>query len=95
MSESKEITVRNKVGLHARPAAAFVKKAASFKSTIKVENLTTSSNPINAKSFVSLLSIEVKKNDCIRITCEGVDENEALEGLCELVRTNFGEPIED
>lgn len=91
MATSLELTVVNKVGLHARPAAQFVKKAASFKSQVQVENLSKVTKAVNAKSLLSLLSISVQKQDHIRITASGEDESQAVDALRELVESNFGE----
>lgn len=91
--ETLEITIINKVGLHARPAAAFVKKAQGFKSQVIIENLTKKSEAVNAKSFVKLLSIAVDRDNLIRITAEGEDELQAVETLKQLIEENFGEPV--
>ncbi len=91
--ETLEITVINKVGLHARPAAAFVKRAQGYKSQVSIENLTKKTEAVNAKSFVKLLSIAVDRDNLIRITAEGEDELRAIESLKELVNDNFGEPV--
>jgi phosphocarrier protein HPr len=93
MAVSKELTVLNKVGLHARPAAMFVKKAAPFKSKISIANLSKETQPVNAKSLLSVLSIGVQKDDRVLVTCEGEDEAQALDALAELVATNFGEEL--
>jgi len=93
--ETLEITIVNKVGLHARPAAAFVKKAQGFKSQVNIENLTKKTDAVNAKSFVKLLSIAVDRDNLIRITTEGEDEVQAVQCLKELIEDNFGEPIGD
>jgi phosphotransferase system HPr (HPr) family protein len=91
MATSNELVVVHKIGLHARPAAVFVKKAGSFSASITVENLSSGSQPVNAKSILGLLSIGVKMNDRIRVTAEGTDEAEAVAALSELVDSNFGE----
>lgn len=91
MPVSDEIVVQHEVGLHARPAAQFVKLAASYGANIQVENLTKNTNPVNAKSIISVLSINVVHDDKIRITAEGDDEREALEALVDLIERNFGE----
>ena len=93
--ETLEITIVNKVGLHARPAAAFVKKAQGFKSQVSIENLTKKTDAVNAKSFVKLLSIAVDRDNVIRVTAEGEDEIQAVQCLKELIEDNFGEPIGD
>lgn len=91
MPVSDEIVVQHEVGLHARPAAQFVKLAASYGANIQVENLTKNTDPVNAKSLISILSINVVKDDIIRIMAEGENEQEALEALLNLIEGNFGE----
>ncbi|MEN6435809.1 MAG: HPr family phosphocarrier protein [Anaerolineaceae bacterium] len=89
--ESLTIKVINQVGLHARPAASFVKKAQSFASQILIENVSKRSEKVNAKSFVKILSIAVDHDNDIRITADGDDAVQAIQGLKELVDANFGE----
>jgi len=91
MAASINVTVKNEVGLHARPAAMFVKKASSFKSKVMVENVTRATAPVNAKSILSVLSIGVLKNHEIRIQAEGEDEESAIKSLVELIESDFGE----
>jgi len=91
LTKSGEIVVRHKVGLHARPAASFVKTASGFASRITVENLTKGTAPANAKSILSVLSVAVQMNDHIRIIAEGNDEEAAVIALCDLINSNFGE----
>lgn len=91
MATSNELVVSHRIGLHARPAALFVKKAGSFSAHVTVENLSSGSQTVNAKSILGLLSAGVKMNDRIRITAEGIDEAEAVAALSELVNSNFGE----
>lgn len=83
--------VRHKAGLHARPAAAFVKTAQRFTADITVENLTRGTTVANAKSILSLLLSAVQMNDQVRICADGGDEEEAVDALCELISNNFGE----
>jgi len=92
VAASSEIVIRNKVGLHARPAAQFVKTAARFKSSITVANLSKGTPPANAKSILSVLTAAVQMNDRIRLNADGADEAEAVAALCVLIDTNFGEP---
>lgn len=91
MAASINVTVKNEVGLHARPAAMFVKKASSFKSKVMVENVTRATAPVNAKSILSVLSIGVLKDHEIRIQAEGEDEDSAIKSLVELIESDFGE----
>lgn len=81
------VTVTNDVGLHARPAATFVKKAAEFDSDITITNLTRSGDPVNAKSVVSVFKAAVAKDHQIRLTADGADEDEALAALVDLIES--------
>jgi len=86
-----EITVQHKVGLHARPAAQFVKVANRFPCEIKVTNLTTVSVPANAKSILGILSIGVQQDHVIQVEASGEQADEALTQLRLLIENNFGE----
>lgn len=91
MTASREMVITNKVGLHARPAANFVKCAAGFKSKITLENLDRGSTPVNAKSILNVLGAGAQQNHHIRLNAEGVDEAEAIDVLCTLILNNCGE----
>ena len=84
----KQATVNNQVGLHARPATFFIQKANSFKSSIWVEK---GDRRVNAKSLLGVLSLGIVQDMEITLLADGEDENEALEGLIELINTAFGE----
>lgn len=86
-----ELTVTNQVGLHARPAAEFVKTAAKHKSKVSVRNLTTQSDWVNAKSILKVLSLGVSENHQVEIEADGEDEEEAIAALEALIQSNFGE----
>jgi phosphocarrier protein HPr len=83
MPVSEEIVVRHKEGLHARPAAQFVKLAASFGANVQIENLTKGSHPVNAKSIIGVLSVNVVQDD------EGDQEQEAVTAIMDLIASNF------
>lgn len=85
------IKVKNKVGLHARPAALFVQTAAKFSSAIKVRNLTTDGKFMDAKSIIMVLTLGVMKDHEIVIQTEGADDHAALDALKALIESNFGE----
>jgi len=92
LTKSLEITIRHEVGLHARPAAMFVKAANSFISQITVKNLSNESDSVDAKSILGILSSGVQMNDRILITAEGEDEDEALAALRDLIEGDFIQP---
>ena len=82
--------VRNKSGLHARPAAQFVGKAGGFQSRITIKNNVTGKS-CSAKSIVMLLGLAVSANIEVEITAEGADEEQAVRQLIELIESGFGE----
>jgi phosphotransferase system HPr (HPr) family protein len=91
-----EVTVelRNPSGLHARPAATFVKGAAGFEADIRVANLTRNAEKsASAKSMLAVLGLGVAKGHTIRISAEGGDADEALRTLREMVEAGLGETI--
>ena len=85
---SREVTIKNNVGLHARPATFFIQKANSFKSSIWVER---EDRRINSKSLLGVLSLGIVKGMTITLIADGPDENEAVDGLAALVDTGFNE----
>ena len=85
------IQVKNKVGLHARPASLFVQTAAKFSSKVKVKNLTTNGNFVDAKSIIMVLTLGVMKDHEVVIQTEGTDADAALGALRALIENNFGE----
>ena len=85
------IQVKNKVGLHARPAALFVQTANKFQSKVKVKNLTTKGDFVDAKSIIMVLTLGVIKNHEVVIQTEGTDADAALDALRSLIESNFGE----
>ena len=85
------IVVNHEVGLHARPAAQFVKTAQGFDAAITVTNVTKDSDAVDAKSILRVLTLAVLQGNEIKITAEGEDEEIALSTLLELIESNFGE----
>lgn len=85
------IVVEHEVGLHARPAATFVKTAQTFDASITITNLTRGSDPVDAKSLIQIFKAAVGQNHEVRIAAEGTDEEEAVEALIGLIASNFGE----
>ena len=83
---SKEVTVENSVGLHARPATFFIQKSNEFKSSIWVEK---GDRRINAKSLLGILCVGIIKGTSIRIIADGVDEEAAVTALVELIEKNL------
>ncbi|HET7034218.1 MAG TPA: HPr family phosphocarrier protein [Thermomicrobiaceae bacterium] len=91
MAETR-VTITHPAGLHARPAALFVRTSAGFQSAITVRNLArAAARAADAKSILSLMTLGVEHGDEIAITAEGPDEAEAIAALRELVESDFGE----
>lgn len=78
----REITVINKSGLHARPAALFVQMTNKFTSDIFVEK---GMQKVNAKSIMGIMALGVGKDEKITLIIDGPDEEQAMEALVELV----------
>ena len=87
---SIEVEVRLESGLHARPAATFVRSAASFSSTIRLENVTLAGPEADAKSVVGVMSAGVEKGHVVRIVADGADEDRAVDSLRRLLAGRDG-----
>ena len=85
---SREITIQNSVGLHARPATFFIQKANSYKSSIWVEK---DDRKVSAKSLLGVLSLGIAKGMTVTLLADGQDEDTALDGLCALINSGFAE----
>ena len=85
---TKDVEVKNQVGLHARPATFFIQKANEFKSSIWVEK---EERRVNAKSLLGVLSLGIMGGTEIRIIAGGADEETAVDELVKLVESGFAE----
>ncbi len=83
---SRNITITNHIGLHARPATFFIQKANEFTSSIWVEK---DDRRVNAKSLLGVLSLGITKGMAITLIADGVDEDEALDALIDLIQNGF------
>ena len=84
----KDVTVENKVGLHARPATFFIQKANELKSSIWVEK---EERRVNAKSLLGVLSLGIVGGTTIKVIADGADEEAAVDALVSLVESGFEE----
>ncbi len=84
----KKVTIRNKLGLHARPAAMLVQEASRFRSEIKI---LKEDMEVNGKSIMGVMMLAAEEGSEIIIRAEGEDEREAVEKLVELIEAKFGE----
>lgn len=83
-----EVTIINKLGLHARAAAKFVTLASRFKSEIHLQKGT---KEVNGKSIMGVMMLAASQGTRLSIVVSGPDEKEALEQLQALVNKRFGE----
>lgn len=85
---SRSVTIKNSVGLHARPATFFIQKANSYKCSIWVEKEDCR---VNAKSLLGVLSLGIVQGTAITLIADGSDEEDAVAGLCALIDSGFAE----
>jgi phosphocarrier protein len=78
---SKTFIVKNKYGIHARPARLIVQTAMQFKSDIQI---VKNNEEINAKSIMGILMLEARKGTELEIRCHGEDEKQALEQMAQI-----------
>lgn len=86
-----QLTVNNRLGLHARPAARFVQTAAQFHSEVNLTDLTIMRGPVNAKSINAVTTLGVLQGHEIEISASGSDAQAALSALKHLADENFGD----
>jgi phosphocarrier protein len=86
--QQREFTIENKLGLHARAAAKFVKCASQFDSEIQVGK---DAMTVNGKSIIGVLLLAAPKGSRILVIADGADEASALAALAELITGRFGE----
>ena len=84
----QKVVIKNPTGLHLRPAGILFKEAMQYKSLI---TFTFRESIANAKSVLSVLGACVKCGDEIELTCDGQDEQEALDALVKAIESGLGE----
>lgn len=90
-SWSFEAVIRNPSGLHARPAATFVKTAGRYDADVTVSDLDTGGGPVSAASLVSLMALGVVQGTRVRVEATGPEAAQAAGDLAKLVSAGFGE----
>lgn len=88
------VTICNIRGLHARAAAKFVKTVAGFNAKVQVTRADSDEpeiDPVNGSSILGLMMMAADKGSSIHIATSGVQAEEALKALCDLVENRFGE----
>jgi len=84
----KDFTILNKLGIHARPAAQFVKMANRYQSDIMVEK---DGEEVDGKSIMGLMMLAAGHGSVIAVSAEGSDEDAALEAIGDLIARKFEE----
>jgi phosphocarrier protein len=84
----REITIINRLGLHARAASKFVNVARSFSSSVELVNGETR---VDGKRIMSVMLLGAGQNTRLTLCTDGEDADQAMRALCELVEDRFGE----
>ncbi|RII30681.1 MAG: HPr family phosphocarrier protein [Geobacter sp.] len=84
----KEFLIVNKLGLHARASALLVKTSSRFSSEVK---LAKEGVEVNAKSIMGIMMLAASKGTTVRLTVSGVDEEDAMQTIGDLITNGFGE----
>ncbi len=84
----KIVTIKNKLGFHARAASAFVKLSSRFKSKVMLHK---NGQQVNGKSILGIMTLAASKGSQLEITTQGQDADTALNKLVALVDDGFGE----
>jgi phosphocarrier protein HPr len=84
----KDIPIVNRLGLHARPAAMFVRIASRYRSEIWVSK---EGEEVNGKSIMGLMMLAAGQGSILRLRCEGPDADKAVEELEDLIKSKFNE----
>lgn len=82
---TKTITIKNAEGLHARPATEIAKSATQYTASVQLDVM---GNVFNAKSVLNIMSAGIKNSTQIKVICDGVDEEKALEGVVQTFKSN-------
>jgi phosphocarrier protein len=85
----RQVTIKNRAGLHTRPAATLVKTAAKFKAEFTI---IKDSFHINGKSIIGVMTLAAEQGSTLFLQCEGQDEEDAMKAIVELFDRAFDEP---
>ena len=88
--QQRDVEIVNKLGLHARPSAKLTQLASSFESQV---HMARNGRRINAKSIMGVMMLAAAQGSTIRLETEGVDEDEAIAAVAELIESGFGEDL--
>jgi phosphocarrier protein len=88
--QERQVTIINRLGLHARAAARFVNLANQYRAEVKIARADTR-QAVDGKSILGVLLLAAARGTNIIITANGEDEERAMRALCDLVNSKFGE----
>lgn len=84
------VTVPNKLGIHARPAALIVRAAVEYESDVWISN---GEERVNAKSIMGVMTLAASGGTSVVVSANGEDSGEAAEAVAEVIRSGFGEEM--
>ena len=85
---SREFSISNKLGLHARPSAQLTQVASRFKAEV---HIAKGGRRVNAKSIMGVMMLAAGQGSVVVVDADGPDEDEAIEAVGRLIRSGFGE----
>ena len=85
---SREYSISNKLGLHARPSAQLTQVASRFKADV---HIARNGRRVNAKSIMGVMMLAAGQGSVVVVDADGPDEGEAIEAVGRLIRSGFGE----
>ena len=85
---SREFSISNKLGLHARPSAQLTQVASRFKAEV---HIAKGGRRVNAKSIMGVMMLAAGQGSVVVVDADGPDEGEAIEAVGRLIRSGFGE----
>jgi phosphocarrier protein len=89
--KKQTIAIKNKTGLHSRPASTFILAAKKFDASITIRRADRDDPSVNGKSMARVLSLGISCGDTIEITADGTDESAALNALTALIESGLGD----
>ncbi len=87
---SRKVTIKNKLGLHARPAMMFVETASKYQAAVSVCR-TDQSEPVDGRSIMQMMMLAATEGTELKISATGEDAEDVVKALVELVKSNFQE----
>ncbi len=85
---SREFSISNKLGLHARPSAQLTQVASRFEAAV---HIAKGGRRVNAKSIMGVMMLAAGQGSVVVVDADGPDEDEAIEAVGRLIRSGFGE----